>query len=116
MHIPFVGRKKSCILRADLHILRSQQPRWNAAEVPFGTDIRAGTDDKKQASFLSDLCEAGDIEIAGEVELAGLLFVEVPEDVGGDRIQTHRLRFAKTVAPMFGWDARIVHFARADDE
>src|ERR1019366_6695339 len=57
-----------------------------------------------------------EIEVGGEIELAGPRLVEVPKDVGAKGVEAHGAHLAHAVAPVGARDARVVHFAGADEE
>ncbi len=99
------------IERARGDVRRREQPGGQAAAVPFGADIGPGTQIDQKAFFLGQADIGGDVEIAREIVVAGRGFVRVPEDVGGQGVQTQRLQLLQAVAPRGARDARIVHLA-----
>ena len=95
----------------------AQQVGGDAAEIPLGADVGPGPQQHPHALFLRDLDEAGDVAVRGaEVEHALGGLVEVPEDVGGNRVAAHRLRHPDSVTPVLGRDAGRVHFPGDDLE
>ena len=87
-----------------------------AAELPLRADVGAGAQDDVEALLLRFADELGDVVVAGEVVDAGVRLVHVPEDVGGDGVQAHRLGHAQAVAPVGARDARVMHLAGDDLE
>ncbi len=102
---------------ADPDVWVLKQVGRDASEVPLRADVRPGPQQHPHALFLRDADEAGDVVAGGgEVERARRRLVEVPEDVGGDRVAAHRLRHPDAVAPVLRRDARRVHLAGNDLE
>ena len=87
-----------------------QQPRRQAAKVPLSADIRTGAEDDVETLFLRHSDKCGYVEITAEIVDSGLGFVNIPEDVRRNRIQTHRLRLLKAISPVFVWNASVVDF------
>ena len=75
-----------------------QQPRRQPTKVPLRAGVRAGAQDDVETLFLRGLDESGNVILAGEVILAWLRLVNVPEYVGGNGVQAHRLRHLQTRA------------------
>src|SRR5262249_20907099 len=66
--------------------------------------------------FLRNPDVLGDVLLAGEIELAGDRLVQVPEDIGRNRVEPHRARLAQSIAPVRAWDAGVMHLAGDDLE
>ncbi len=101
---------------AHLHARIFQQPGGQAAEIPFRADIRSRADNDFQAEVCRGLDEANDIQHAVEMEFAGVGFVQVPRDIGFDRVQSESFGLFKPVAPVFGHDPEIMDRAGKDAE
>ena len=88
-----------------------EQPGGIAAQFPFGADIGSGAQDHVQPLGLGVADEGDDVVLAAEVIDAGTRLMHVPEGIGGDGVQPHRLGLAQPVAPIGARDAGIVHLA-----
>src|SRR5665213_559368 len=99
---------------ADDDVVVFEEPGGIAAPLPLGADVGAGAEDDVEAFTLRFADEFGDVVLAGEVVYAGAGFVDVPEDVGGDGIEAHRLGHAQADTPVGAGNARVVHFAGDD--
>jgi len=93
-----------------------EEPCGKTAEFPFRAGVGAGTEDDVEAFLLGFTDELSDVEITGEVVDAGARLVGVPEDIGGDGVETHGFGHAQPVAPIFSRNAGVVHFAGDDAE
>ena len=93
-----------------------EEPCGVAAELPLGKGVGAGAEDNVETFFLSGLDEGYEVGVAGEVVLAGGWFVDVPEDVGGDGVETHGAGHFETGVPVFARNAGVVEFAGEDFE
>ena len=93
-----------------------EQPPGKAAHLPLGAGVRAGAEDDPQAELLRDAAVLGDVGAVLPVELALARLVLVPEEVGADRVEAHRLGHLQAVAPVLLGDARGMDLAAADDE
>ena len=60
--------------------------------------------------LLCQAAEAGDVVLSLEIEFAGVLFVDVPEGVDADGVHAQCLAHLDAVFPIFGGNARVVHF------
>ena len=109
--ISFTIGQETRIFTAISHILFFQQPRRVTSEIPFCTDIRTGTKNHIQSLFLCRTDKFRNISLSTKVKLSRLTFMEVPEDVGRHRIQSHRTRSLQAVTPILVRNAGIVHFS-----
>jgi len=105
---------KLCVERANDGGSIFEKPCGIAAELPLGAYVGTGAQDDVKAFFLRGIEEGGEIILAGKVEMAGLRLVEVPEDVGGNRVKSHGSGHLHRVSPAGTRDAGIVHFAGKD--
>ena len=96
---------------AQAHISVLEQPCGQSAEVPFGADIRAGSDYSIESDLLGGLDEPPDVKSAREIKFALFRLVHVPADIGFYRVKARRLELFEPVLPIFGHDAEIVHRA-----
>lgn len=87
------------------------QPVGETAEVPFRTNVWAGTEHNVEAQFLCRADELGEVGLTFEVEHARLALVDVPENVGRNAVDAHSFCAEHAVAPVFLRDARIVHLS-----
>ena len=97
---------------AQAHISVLEQPCGQSAEVPFGADIRAGSDYSIESDLLGGLDEPPDVKSAREIKFALFRLVHIPADIGLNRVKARRLELFEPVLPIFGHDAEIVHRAR----
>src|SRR5208337_2059290 len=104
------GLQKLWIAAADDNGMIFQQPGGISPELPLRAGIRAGAQDDVQAFLLRFANEFGDVVVAGEIVHAGARLMLIPENIGGDGIEPHGFRHAKTVTPVGARDARVVHF------
>ena len=89
-----------------------EKPAWIAAEIPLRTNVRAGAEDDVETFLLGFADVLGDIVLPGEVVDSRSRLVEVPKDIGGDGVKSHRAGLAEAVAPVSAGHAGIVHLAR----
>lgn len=66
--------------------------------------------------LLSDLDEGGKIVLSAEFIDTGFWLVHVPEDIGGNRVESHRTRHADPVAPILAWNASVMNLTRKNLE
>lgn len=85
-----------------------QQPCGEAAELPLGADVGAGSHDHVQVEPGGGAQEAGDICLSGEVGLPGSRLVQIPGDVGLDGVDAHGTQPQQPVLPQFGVDTEVV--------
>ena len=91
------------------------QPPWVTSVLPFSTAIRTGTEDDEHILFLSGLHEFTQVVFVGSpVPLSGSHFVEVPEDIGCHRVESHGLHHLQTVTPIGSGNTLVVHFTGID--
>ena len=110
------GLKEFRIAAANDDGMIFQKPGGISAELPLGAGIGAGAQDDVQAFLLRFANEFGDVVAAGEIVIAGAGFMRVPENIGGDGVESHGLGHAKTVTPVGARDARVVHLTGNDLE
>ena len=110
------GVEVSRVAGAEFDVVVFQQPPRRAAHFPFGAGIRAGPQDHPQALLLRDAAKLRVVRLAGPDVFAGPRLVQIPEQIGADGVQAHRLGHLQTVAPVFLRHARGVDFAAADLE
>ena len=113
-HVARDGGQKLWIPRTDLHLLICQQPGRQPAQIPFRANVGTGPQQYEQALFLRRLKEGAEIEIAGEVEHTGPRLMQVPEDVGGQRIQPKSPHLLHAVVPVFARHARCLLYTSAN--
>ena len=88
------------VIPADLHARYILQPPRITAELPLGAYVRAGTEDHHQ-SLLSRYPDIlGQILVSLEIPFTRFRLVQVPEDIGSDRIQAHRPHHPKAMPPI----------------
>ena len=116
LEVGFYGIDISGIARTQFNAVILEQPPRRTAHLPFGAGIRAGPENDPQPFFLGNLAKLGVVRLAGPDELAGLRLVQIPEQVGADRIEAHGLGEAEPLAPVFLGHAGGVDFAAADLE
>ena len=102
------------VIPADLHARYILQPPRITAELPLGAYVRAGTEDHHQ-SLLSRYPDIlGQILVSLEIPFTRFRLVQVPEDIGSDRIQAHRSHHPKAMPPILVGDTRVMHLTRED--
>ena len=102
------------IARAQLDVVVLEQPPRQAAHLPLGARIRAGTQNHPEPFLLRDAAELRGVRLARPVEFAGPRLVHVPEQVGANGVQAHRLGHLQAMPPIFLRHTRRVDFAAAD--
>ena len=98
------------------NILLLEQPPWQTAHLPFGTNVRTGTKDDIHAVLLSQLDESAEVVVLGEVEHTFLLLMNVPEHIEAQRIHAECLTHLDTMFPIGTRDAWIMYFGSLHDE
>ena len=91
-----------------------QEPPRGAAHFPLGAGVRAGPEQHPQAFLLREPAELRDVRLAAPVELAFARLVHVPEQIGANRVQPHRLAHFQAMRPILAGHARGVDLAAAD--
>ena len=94
----------------------SEEPGGEAAEFPFGADVRAGAENHPEPQLVRQREEAPHIQVAAEVEGALPALVEVPGHVGRHRVEATGLELDQTVAPAVARNAEVVHLTGEDAE
>ena len=88
-----------------------EEPAGIAAELPLRAHVGAGTENDVEAFLLSFANVLGNVILPGEVVDTGARFVDVPEDICGDGVETHGAGLAETIAPVGTRHAGIMHLA-----
>ena len=96
------------------HIAHPGEPYRQAAVVPLGADVGAGSHDRVHPLVGDDVEEGTDVERSGLFPPAAHRFVGVPGDVRLDGVQPHETRLAHAVTPLVGVHAEVVDRARED--
>ena len=91
-----------------------QQPGRKPAELPLGTHIGARPKNHIQAFLLRLTDEFGDVVLPTEVVVARRRFVRIPEHVGGNGIEAHRLGHLQARSPIFTRHSGVMHLAGDD--
>ena len=86
------------VARAELDVVVFQQPPGQAAAVPFGAGIRAGTQNDPQAFLLRDAAKFRVVGLAGPDIFAGMRLVQIPKKIRADGVQAHCLGHLQTVS------------------
>ena len=107
------GIQKRLVVGTNHEVLLLLQPPGVTAVFPFGAAIGAGAQDDHHPFLLCGLdILAQVVLVRAPVPFARCHLVEIPEHVRGHSVQSHRLHHTQAVAPVLGWHALIVHFAR----
>jgi hypothetical protein len=98
-------------------LLRRTAADFGSARSQAGRPPRShSAQDDVEAFFLGGFDEGGEIVLAGEVVVAGSGLVDVPEDVGRDGVEAHRLGHLEAGVPVLAGDAGVVEFTGEDLE
>src|SRR6185437_910963 len=101
---PSLNRNQKCGIvcaKSLRHPRIFQKPCWKAAELPFRARVWARSQEDVKMFILSKFQKSGEIGVAGEVVNTGSRFMNVPEHVGGNGVQSHRLSHLHALAPIF---------------
>ena len=104
------------ILLAQTDVLLLEQPPWQSAHFPLGTDVWTGAHDDIHAVFLCQTAEFCHVVLACEIEFSLRLFMDIPENVDTHGIHAQRLAHLDAVVPIGARDARIVDFGSLHHE
>ena len=98
-HIP-------CVQASDLQVRHAQKVCRQAPEIPLGAYIGPRPQQDPHVLLSDNLQEGGDVVVrGGEIEASLRRFVEVPEDINRDGVDTHCLGHADAVTPILGGNA-----------
>ena len=97
-------------------VLLLQEPPWQAAHLPFGTDVWAGTHNDIHAMLLGETAECRHVVVASEVKGVALRLVDIPEDVYAERVHAERLAHPDAVLPVWARDAWVMNLGRLHRE
>ena len=91
-----------------------RQPERDAAVGPLGADVGTGPQEHIEADISGEADEPLDVAPAVETPVALDALVEVPGDVGVDRVRAHRGEAAQPVLPLVGMHPEVVDRAGED--
>ncbi len=101
--------RESGVVHAVTDAALGVQPARQAAEIPFGADVRSGPENHIQPEVVGEVDELHDVLVALEIPLPFGRFVEVPGHVGADAVQTGPLGLEKPIRPQRRRRAEIMH-------
>jgi hypothetical protein len=112
--VRFRRREETRVLAAHFQIMLFEQPPRIAAKFPFRATIWTGPQNHPQTFLLRKPHELRDVRVAGEMELTFARFVLVPENVDGNRVQSHRVHHLQAIGPVLVRNPARMHFASLD--
>jgi hypothetical protein len=102
------------IVTAQSHVRVLEEPGGQAAKIPFGADVGAGTDDDVEIQLFRSFNKALDVQNACEIELPFSTLVEVPAGVGLHGVEAAGLELLEAILPALGEGAEVVDGTRQD--
>ena len=112
--IAFHGGHEVRLVAPDPDIGVREEPGRQAAVAPFGADVWTGSDDRMHPLVCDRIEKPCEVDLPGADPVAGPRLLEVPGNVGLDRVQAHQPGFVDAVSPLVWMHPEVVDCTRED--